>query len=68
VVSLLNRPFIKAGKLDKHWAVVLKDAQLSREMADYIEIAELSREDASEQIADAEACVRAVENLIGKTE
>lgn len=68
VVSLFNRHFIKAGKLDKHWAVVLKDARRSREMADYTEIAEFSRQDAEEQIADAEAFVRAVENLIAKME
>jgi len=43
VVSLFNRHFIKAGKLYKHWAVVLKDARRSREMADYTEIAEFSR-------------------------
>ena len=37
-------------------------------MADYTEIAEFSRQDAEEQIADAEAFVRAVENLIAKME
>jgi hypothetical protein len=66
VVSLFNRHFIKSGKLDKHWAVILKDARRSREMADYTEIAEFSRQDAEEQIADAEAFVLAVENLIAK--
>jgi len=35
-------------------------------MADYTEIAEFSRQDAEEQIADAEAFVLAVENLIAK--
>ena len=45
VLSLFNRHFIKAGKLDKHWAVVLKDARRSREMADYTEIAEFLRQD-----------------------
>ena len=68
VVSLFNRHFIKTGKLGKHWAVVLKDARRSREMADYTEIAEFSRQDAAEQIADAEAFIQAVESLIAKTE
>jgi len=54
--------------LDKHWAVVLKDARRSREMADYTEIAEFSRQDAEEQIADAEAFIQAVENLLTKPE
>jgi hypothetical protein len=35
-------------------------------MADYTDLAEFSREDAEEQVADAEAFVGAVETLIGK--
>jgi uncharacterized protein (UPF0332 family) len=35
-------------------------------MADYTEIAEFSRQDAEEQVADAEVFVFAVENLIAK--
>jgi uncharacterized protein (UPF0332 family) len=68
VISLFNQHFIKSGKLDKHCGVVLKDARRSREMADYTEIAEFSRQDAEEQIADAEAFIRAVERLITKLE
>lgn len=64
VVSLFNRHFIKTGKLDKRWGVVLKDARRSREMADYTELAEFSREDTEEQIGDAEGFIRAVEDLI----
>jgi uncharacterized protein (UPF0332 family) len=64
VVSLFNRHFIKTGKLAKRWGVVLKDARRSREMADYTELAEFSREDAEEQIGDAEGFIRAVEDLI----
>lgn len=64
VVSLFNRHFIKTGKLDKRWGVVLKDARRSREMADYTELAKFSREDADEQIGDAEGFIRAVEDLI----
>lgn len=64
VISLFNRHFIKTGKLDKRWGVVLKDARRSREMADYTELAEFSREDTEEQIGDAEGFIRAVEDLI----
>lgn len=46
--------------------VILKDAKRSREMADYTELTEFSREDAEEQIADAEVFIREVENLISK--
>lgn len=64
VISLFNRHFIKTGKLEKRWGVVLKDSRRSREMADYTEIAEFSHEDAEAQLADAEAFIQAVEALI----
>ena len=66
VISLFNQRFIKTGKLSKQWGVVLKDARRSREMADYTELAEFTREDAAEQAADAEAFVLAVEALMAK--
>lgn len=66
VVSLFNRRFVKTGKVDKRLGVLLKDARRSREMADYTELAEFSREDAEGQIADAEAFLREVESLIAK--
>jgi uncharacterized protein (UPF0332 family) len=64
VISLFNRRFIKTGKLEKRWGVVLKDSRRAREMADYTEIAEFSHEDAEAQLADAEAFTQAVEALI----
>ena len=64
VISLFNRYFIKTGKLEKRWGVVLKDSRRSREMADYTDIAEFSHEDAEAQLTDAEAFIRAVEALI----
>ena len=68
VISLFNRHFIKTGKLEKRWGVVLKDSRRSREMADYTEIAEFSRQDAEAQLADAEAFIGVVESLISKSE
>ena len=64
VIPLFNRHFIKTGKLEKRWGVVLKDSRRSREMADYTEIAEFSHEDAEAQLADSEAFIQAVEALI----
>jgi uncharacterized protein (UPF0332 family) len=66
VISLFNRHFVKTGKVDKRLGVILKDAKRSREMADYTELAEFSREDAEAQIADAEAFIREVETLVAK--
>jgi uncharacterized protein (UPF0332 family) len=52
--------------VDKHLGVIVKDARRSREMADYTELAEFSREDAEGQIADAEFFIREMENFIAK--
>lgn len=52
--------------MDKQLGVILKDARRSREMADYTELAEFSREDAEGQITDAEFFIREVENFIAK--
>jgi len=66
VISLFNRRFVKTGKVDKGFGVILKDARRSREMADYSELAEFSREDAEGQIADAELFIQEVERLVGR--
>ncbi len=63
---MFNRHFVKTLKVDKHLGVILKDARRSREMADYTELAEFSREDADGQIADAEAFIQEVESFIAK--
>jgi uncharacterized protein (UPF0332 family) len=66
VISLFNQHFVKTKRVDKQLGVILKDARRSREMADYTELAEFSREDADEQIADAEVFIQAVEKLIAE--
>jgi hypothetical protein len=57
VISLFNRLFVKTGKVDKQLGVIVKDARRSREMADYTELAEFSREEAEGQITDAEVFI-----------
>ena len=66
VISLFNQHFVKTRKVDRQLGVILKDARRSREMADYTELAEFSREDAEGQITDAEFFIREVENFIAK--
>ena len=46
--------------------VILKNARRSREMADYTELAEFSREDSEVHIAEAEAFIQEVEGFTGK--
>lgn len=66
IIALFNRYFVKTGKADKQLGVVLKDAQRSRELADYSDVAEFAREDAEGQLQDAEMFVKAVTELIEK--
>jgi uncharacterized protein (UPF0332 family) len=66
VISLFNLHIVKPGRVDKRLGVIMKDARRSREMADYTELAEFSREDAEEQIVDAEFFIREVERVIAK--
>jgi uncharacterized protein (UPF0332 family) len=68
VISLFNRHFVKTGKVDRRLGVIVKDARRSREMADYTELAEFSREDAEAQLADAEAFVGVIEAAISRAE
>jgi len=66
VIALFNRHFVKTGKIDKQFGVVLKDARRSREMADYSDLAEFVREDAEDQLRDAEMFIQAVAKLLGE--
>jgi len=66
VVSLFNRHFVKTGSVDKQLGVVLMDARRSREMADYSDVAEFSREDAESQLRDAEMFVERIAQLLAE--
>jgi hypothetical protein len=64
VIALFNRHFVKSGRVEKRFGVILKDAQRSREMADYSDIAEFTREEAEAQLRDAETFVEQVATLL----
>lgn len=66
VIALFNRHFVKTDRVDKQLGVVLKDARRNREMADYSDLAEFSREDAEGQLRDAEMFVEKVAALLGE--
>lgn len=66
VVSLFNRHFVKTGRVDKQLGVALMDARRSREMADYSDVAEFSREDAESQLRDAEMFVERIAQLLAE--
>ncbi len=64
VVSLFNRHFVKPGRVDKQIGAILKDAWRQRELADYSDIAEFSRDEAERLLRDAEAFVATIATLI----
>lgn len=66
VISLFNRHFVKHGIVDKELGVILKDAQRQRELADYNDLAEFSREEAESQLRDAEHFVDAITRVLEK--
>lgn len=66
VIALFNQHFVKTGKVDKQLGVILKDARRYRELADYSDLAEFVREDADDQLRDADAFVQVIENLLGE--
>lgn len=68
VIALFNQHFVKTGKVDKQLGVILKNARRSRELADYSDLAEFAREDAEEQLRDAEIFVQMLERLLGERE
>jgi hypothetical protein len=64
VVALFNRHFVKTGRVAKHFGAVLKDARRHRELADYSDVAEFTREEAESQLKDAEEFVRQIDRLL----
>lgn len=64
VVSLFNRHFMKPGKLDRQLGIILKDAWRSREIADYSDLAEFTREQAAARAQDAEVFIQTVEAFL----
>jgi len=64
VIALFNHHFVKTGRVERQLGVILKDAQRSREMADYSDIAESTRDEAEEQLRDAETSVQRITSLL----
>ena len=68
VVSLFNRHFVKTGGVEKDLGAVLKDAWRNRELADYSDVAEFTKEEAEVQLRDAERFVEAVGTFLSQKE
>ena len=64
VVSLFNRHFVKSGRVEKQIGTVLKDAWRQRELADYSDVAEFTRDEAERLLRDAEVFLATIETLI----
>ena len=66
VIALFNRHFVKTGKVDKQLGAVLMDARRHREIADYSDLAEFSRDDADAPLRDAEIFGEKIAALLGE--
>jgi uncharacterized protein (UPF0332 family) len=64
VVPLFNRHFVKPGRVDKQIGAVLKDAWRQRELADYSDVAEFTRDEAERLLRDAEVFVATIAALV----
>jgi uncharacterized protein (UPF0332 family) len=63
-VSLFNRHLVKSGRVVKQIGAVPKDAWRQRELADYNDVAEFTRDEAERLLRDAEVFVATIETLI----
>jgi len=53
VISLFDREFVKAGKIDKYFSTLLHDTFDLRQEGDYKDLVQISREDASQSVQQA---------------
>jgi hypothetical protein len=60
VVSLFNRHFVKSGRVEKQIGTVLKDAWRQRELADYSDVAEFTRDEAERLLRRRQGQVKVV--------
>jgi hypothetical protein len=68
VVALFNQHFVKTGQVGRELGAVLKDAWRQREIADYSDVAEFTRDEAEAQLRDAEMFVERITSVLGAAE
>ncbi|MCL4456763.1 MAG: HEPN domain-containing protein [Nitrospirae bacterium] len=66
IISLFDREFVKAGKIDKRYSKILHDTFDARQEGDYKEFVELSQDDAAEFVKLAKEFFEEVKNIINK--
>jgi hypothetical protein len=64
VIAFFNRHFVKTGILPKHFSKIISDVKRGREASDYADYVEFSREEAGNQLKEAQAFVSTVEQTI----
>ena len=67
VISVFDKEFIHAGKLDPHYSKILHKIFEARQTIDYKEMAEVTVEEASGHVKDAQESVEAVKKAIAAT-
>ena len=67
VIALFNQHIIKYGLFPKEMSKFLREAKIIREDADYEDFVKISKEDAKEQLKNAQFFVRKAEETLKKS-
>lgn len=64
VISLFDKEFVKTGKIDKRYSIILHDTFDARQEGDYKEFIKFSLENAAEFVKFAEELVEGVKKIL----
>jgi len=65
IIAYFNQHYVKTGKFDVHISAIIQKAFKIRNKSDYDDFYIVSREEAKEQVKDAEYFIDIVEKFIG---
>lgn len=67
VISTFDRDFVKAGKIDKYFSTLIHDVFDLRQEGDYKDFVRISREEASQSVAQAQEFLTMIKTHLGTT-
>jgi len=67
VISTFDRDFVKTGKIDKYFSTLIHDVFDLRQEGDYKDFVRISREEASQSVAQAQEFIAMIKTHLGMT-
>lgn len=64
IISYFNQHYVKVGKFEKEYSMILNEAFMIRNKSDYDDFFIASKEDAKDQIEKAEVFIKAIKDYI----